>query len=115
VFDLQIEGAFVQGLGFFVTEGVETEDGRELADGTWDYKVPTVDTISKRFHVELFNSPALQERVLSSKGKMPLVCVRSSFRMIRSETCIFYTANSLSQYIYHTISQRTVMFTDERN
>ena len=52
-----------------MTEGVETDkDGRELADGTWTYKIPTVDTITKRFHVELFNSPALRERVLSSKG-----------------------------------------------
>lgn len=72
---IQIEGAFVQGLGFYVTEGVETEDGRELADGTWGYKIPTVDTIPQRFHVELFNSPALQERVLSSKGKIELPLV----------------------------------------
>ena len=72
----QIEGAFVQGIGFFVTEGVEMEDGKELAEGTWDYKVPTIDIIPKHFLVELFNSPALQERVLSSKGTklmMPVI------------------------------------------
>ena len=66
----------MQGIGFFMTEGVEIDkDGRESADGTWTYKIPTVDTINKRFHVELFNSPALQERVLSSKGRFSrLLC-----------------------------------------
>lgn len=61
----------MQGIGFYVTEGVElTKDGREVADGTWGYKVPTVDTIQKRFHVELYNSVTLQDRILSSKGKL---------------------------------------------
>ncbi|KAG0562492.1 hypothetical protein KC19_9G150900 [Ceratodon purpureus] len=82
----QIEGAFVQGIGFFMTEGVEIDkDGRESADGTWTYKIPTVDTINKRFHVELFNSPALQERVLSSKasGEAPFLLAGSVYCAIR--------------------------------
>lgn len=61
----------MQGIGFFVTEGVQlTEDGKEMAEGTWDYKVPTVDTIMKRFHVELYNSATLKDRILSSKCKL---------------------------------------------
>lgn len=69
--NLQVEGAFVQGIGYFVTEGVQlTEDGKEMAEGTWDYKVPTVDTIMKRFHVELYNSATLKDRILSSKCKL---------------------------------------------
>ena len=92
VLHYQIEGAFMQGIGYFVIEGVETEDGRELADRTWGYKVPMIDTIPKRFHVELFNSPTLQHHVLSSKGTMPLVGV--SFFLSYNPSHIFSTANS---------------------
>lgn len=61
----------MQGIGFFVTEGVQlTEDGKEMAEGTWDYKVPTVDTITKRLNVELYNSATLRDRILSSKCKL---------------------------------------------
>jgi xanthine dehydrogenase molybdopterin-binding subunit B len=41
----QVEGAFVQGIGFFMTEDVEMKNGTLVSDGTWTYKVPTVDTI----------------------------------------------------------------------
>lgn len=112
--NFQIEGAFVQGIGFFVTEGVETENGRELADGTWGYKVPTIDTIPKRLHVELFNSPALQERVLSSKGKMPMACVRYLHHIIQYEAYILH-CQVFVPTDYYTIFQRIVMLIDERN
>lgn len=100
----QIEGAFVQGIGFYVTEGVElSKDGRELDDGTWGYKVPTVDTIQKRFHVELFNSATLQDRILSSKaaGEAPFLlggsihsAIRKAIVAARMETAKWTTANS---------------------
>ncbi|PNX82045.1 abscisic-aldehyde oxidase-like protein [Trifolium pratense] len=42
----QIEGSFIQGLGFFILEEYETNlDGLVLQDGTWNYKIPTIDTI----------------------------------------------------------------------
>jgi abscisic-aldehyde oxidase len=69
---VQVEGAFVQGIGFFMTEDVEMKNGTLVSDGTWTYKVPTVDTIPQRFHVELYNGPAHQHRVLSSKGTLAL-------------------------------------------
>lgn len=68
-FCYQIEGAFVQGLGFFMLEEFETNrDGLVLADGTWTYKIPTIDTIPKQFNVEILNSGHHKERILSSKG-----------------------------------------------
>lgn len=65
----QIEGAFVQGVGFFMLEEYATNpDGLVIADGTWTYKIPTIDTIPQSFNVELLNSGHHQKRVLSSKG-----------------------------------------------
>ncbi|KAE9614921.1 putative aldehyde oxidase [Lupinus albus] len=76
----QIEGAFVQGLGFFMLEEYETNgDGLVLADGTWNYKIPTIDTIPQQFNVQIINSGHHQHRVLSSKasGEPPLVLAAS--------------------------------------
>lgn len=43
-------------------------DGLVLQDGTWNYKIPTIDTIPHQFNVEILNSEHHQRRVLSSKG-----------------------------------------------
>ncbi|KAK7836234.1 indole-3-acetaldehyde oxidase, partial [Quercus suber] len=65
----QIEGAFVQGVGFFMLEEYLTNsDGLVVAEGTWTYKIPTLDTIPKQFNVEIQKSGHHQKRVLSSKG-----------------------------------------------
>ena len=69
-FLFQIEGAFVQGIGFFMLEEYPTNsDGLVIANDTWTYKIPTVDTIPKQFNVEILNSGHHKKRVLSSKGK----------------------------------------------
>ncbi|XP_010521612.1 PREDICTED: abscisic-aldehyde oxidase-like isoform X2 [Tarenaya hassleriana] len=71
----QIEGAFVQGIGFFMLEEYTTdENGLVVQDGTWNYKIPTVDTVPKQFNVEVLNSGYHKNRVLSSKasGEPPL-------------------------------------------
>ncbi|KAG0547256.1 hypothetical protein BDA96_01G064100 [Sorghum bicolor] len=76
----QVEGAFIQGVGFFTNEDYATNsDGLVIHDGTWTYKIPTVDTIPKQFNVELINSAHDQKRVLSSKasGEPPLLLASS--------------------------------------
>ncbi|GER40664.1 aldehyde oxidase, partial [Striga asiatica] len=76
----QIEGAFVQGLGFFMLEEYSfNSDGLMVADGTWTYKIPTIDTIPREFNVEILNSGHHQKRVLSSKacGEPPLFLAAS--------------------------------------
>ncbi|TVU44682.1 hypothetical protein EJB05_04131, partial [Eragrostis curvula] len=76
----QVEGAFVQGVGFFTNEECATNsDGLVIHDGTWTYKIPTVDTIPKQFNVELINSACDNKRVLSSKasGEPPLLLASS--------------------------------------
>ncbi|RXH83269.1 hypothetical protein DVH24_005522 [Malus domestica] len=72
----QIEGAFVQGIGFFMLEEYsENSDGLVISEGTWTYKIPTMDTIPKRFNVEVLSSGHHKKRVLSSKasGEPPLL------------------------------------------
>eukprot|EP01018_Ginkgo_biloba_P006621 Gb_10651 [translate_table: standard] len=79
-FDTEIEGAFVQGVGFFMLEEyIVDKNGKVVSDGTWTYKVPTVDTIPQRFNVGIYSSPVHQKRVLSSKasGEPPLLLAAS--------------------------------------
>lgn len=51
-------------------------EGMAVMDGTWTYKIPTIDTIPKQFNVEVLSSGHNQKRVLSSKGMFsnPFVC-----------------------------------------
>lgn len=61
----------MQGLGFFMLEEYETNlDGLVLEDGTWNYKIPTIDTIPQQLNVEIVNSDHHKHRVLSSKGML---------------------------------------------
>ncbi|XP_059429456.1 indole-3-acetaldehyde oxidase-like isoform X1 [Corylus avellana] len=76
----QIEGAFVQGIGFFMLEEYLTNsNGLVVVEGTWTYKIPTLDTIPKQFNVQVLNSGHHKNRVLSSKasGEPPLVLAAS--------------------------------------
>ncbi|GJN12240.1 hypothetical protein PR202_ga30534 [Eleusine coracana subsp. coracana] len=64
----QIEGSFIQGIGFMIYEEHQTNsDGLVVSNSTWDYKIPSVDTIPKQFNVELLNTGYQKNRVLSSK------------------------------------------------
>ncbi|XP_015873305.2 indole-3-acetaldehyde oxidase [Ziziphus jujuba] len=72
----QIEGSFVQGIGFFMSEEwLTNSDGLLVTDSTWTYKIPSIDTIPKQFNVEILNSSHHEKRVLSSKasGEPPLL------------------------------------------
>ncbi|KAL8144073.1 hypothetical protein V2J09_017105 [Rumex salicifolius] len=72
----QVEGSFVQGIGFFMTEEyLSDSNGLVVADSTWTYHIPTIDTIPRQFNVEILNSGHHQKRVLSSKasGEPPLL------------------------------------------
>ncbi|XP_055833429.1 indole-3-acetaldehyde oxidase-like [Solanum dulcamara] len=76
----QIEGAFVQGIGFFMHEEYLTnEDGLMISNSTWTYKIPTIDTIPQNFNVHVVNSGHHDKRVLSSKasGEPPLLLAAS--------------------------------------
>ncbi|CDY57476.1 BnaAnng14580D [Brassica napus] len=83
----KVEGAFVQGIGFFMMEEYTTDEkGLVVQQGTWDYKIPTVDTIPKQFNVEILNTGHHKNRVLSSKasGEPPLLLAASVHCATRS-------------------------------
>mgnify|MGYP000078875410 CR=1 FL=1 len=72
---LQIEGAFVQGIGFFLTEEYEVDDkGEVVSNSTWTYKPPTLDNIPQKFLVEITNGAPHTNRILSSKGMEQAFC-----------------------------------------
>nr|XP_043629363.1 indole-3-acetaldehyde oxidase-like [Erigeron canadensis] len=76
----QIEGSFVQGIGFFMLEEYLTNsDGLVVADSTWTYKIPTIDTMPSKLNVQILNSGHHKKRVLSSKtsGEAPLLLAAS--------------------------------------
>ncbi|KAI5083880.1 hypothetical protein GOP47_0000049 [Adiantum capillus-veneris] len=82
----QIEGSFVQGIGFFLTEELEVDDkGALTTTGTWTYKPPTVDNIPQKFVVEMENSVAHKNRILSSKacGEPPLLLAGTVHSAVR--------------------------------
>lgn len=49
-------------------EYTTNENGLVNEEGTWDYKIPTIDTIPKQFNVQILNSGHHKNRILSSKG-----------------------------------------------
>ncbi|BBN18891.1 protein MpAO [Marchantia polymorpha subsp. ruderalis] len=82
----QIEGSFVQGIGYYLTEQIKwDENGVLLTNGTWTYKPPTIDNIPQKFNVELLNSAVDSSRILSSKtaGEAPLVLSTSVHLAVR--------------------------------
>ncbi|CAN6213746.1 unnamed protein product [Urochloa humidicola] len=65
----QIEGSFIQGIGFFIYEEyITNSDGLMISNSTWDYKIPSVDIIPKQFNAEVQNTGYHKNRVLSSKA-----------------------------------------------
>lgn len=91
---MQIEGAFVQGVGFYMSEEYLTNpDGLVITDSTWTYKIPTVDTIPKQLNVDILNSGHHKNRILSSKGKSNFIVIQFGRKrmgfpcFIRNPTC----------------------------
>jgi len=83
----QAEGAFMMGLGYLLLEDGKLCDktGAYPNDGTWEYKVPTVQDVPRVFNVELIPNDQFKDGVLSSKasGEPPLCvapCLTSAIR-----------------------------------
>ncbi len=93
----QVEGAFVQGIGYLLTEKLafETsgeEKGRLNTTNTWRYKIPAVTTIPLEMNTYLFprgsvkNIPEDPNDIFSAKevGEPPLVLANSVFFAIKA-------------------------------
>jgi xanthine dehydrogenase/oxidase len=93
----QVEGAFVQGLGYVLSERLVFQpDGEErgtlTSDNTWRYKLPATATIPLKFNTYLFprdrvaDVPEDGNELFSSKevGEPPLVLATSVFFAIKA-------------------------------
>ena len=73
----QIEGAFIQGMGWLTTEELVWDDnGRLLTTGPASYKIPTIGDTPSIFNIELFpDSPNAEATIYHSKavGEPPLM------------------------------------------
>lgn len=83
----QIEGGYVQGLGWLTTEELKwNENGRLLTDGPATYKIPAIADAPIEFNVALLqNAPNEEATVFRSKavGEPPLMLAISAFSAIR--------------------------------
>ena len=93
----QVEGAFVQGIGYLLSEKLVFQpDGEAIGTlntlNTWTYKIPAVSSIPLAMHTHLFprdlvKAPSLPtEGILSSKevGEPPLVLASSVFFAVKA-------------------------------
>jgi len=92
----QVEGAYIQGLGYVLTEEVIFQPdgpnrGALNSDNTWYYKIPATTTIPLEFNVDLFprsDAPLVPENpydLLSSKevGEPPLVLAVTAYFAVK--------------------------------
>lgn len=91
----QIEGAFIQGLGWLTTEElIWNSQGKLLSNSPMNYKIPTVGDHPKQLHIELFDEPNPEYSIYRSKavGEPP-------FMHAISVWCALYDAiASISSY-----------------
>ncbi len=83
----QIEGAFIQGMGWLTTEELvwHPESGKLTTHAPSTYKIPTANDCPPVFNVRLFDSPAQVDSIHRSKavGEPPLLLPFSVFFAIR--------------------------------
>lgn len=95
----QVEGAFVQGIGYLMTEKLVSETsgkniGRLNTTNTWRYKIPAITTIPLEMNTYLFprdedsvkSIPEDSNEIFSAKevGEPPLVLANSVFFAIKA-------------------------------
>jgi len=82
----QVEGAFIQGMGWLTTEELWWNDkGRLMTHAPSTYKIPAISDCPDHFNVRLFNNRDAEASVHRSKavGEPPLLLPFSVFNAIR--------------------------------
>lgn len=91
----QIEGGFIQGMGWMTTEELVWDDsGRLLSNNPATYKIPTIEDMPPVFNVELFQQPNPKHTIYHSKavGEPPFMLGMSVWCALRD------AVSSLSDY-----------------
>ncbi len=96
----QIEGGFVQGMGWLTCEELRWNDqGRLLTDAPSTYKIPTIGDVPADFRVDLFrrSSTPTTQVIFNSKGvgEPPLMLAISVREAIRDAVAAFGTARAV--------------------
>jgi len=95
----QIEGGYVQGVGWLTHEELKwSDEGRLLTDGPATYKIPAISDAPTQFHVELLeHAPNEAATVFRSKavGEPPLMLAISAFCAIRDAVRAARNANDI--------------------
>ena len=82
----QIEGGFIQGMGWLTTEElVWDKKGRLATHAPSTYKIPTAGDVPPRFTVELWPEPNREDNVFGSKavGEPPFMLAISVWEALR--------------------------------
>nr|WP_315592186.1 xanthine dehydrogenase molybdopterin binding subunit [uncultured Cupriavidus sp.] len=82
----QVEGAFIQGMGWLTTEELWwNQNGKLMTHAPSTYKIPTINDCPEAFHVRLFQNSNVEDSIHRSKavGEPPLLLPFSVFFAIR--------------------------------
>ncbi|HEV3106400.1 MAG TPA: molybdopterin cofactor-binding domain-containing protein, partial [Trinickia sp.] len=82
----QIEGGFIQGMGWLTTEELWwNRDGRLMTHSPSTYKIPAISDVPAAFHVQLYRNENAEPTVFRSKavGEPPLLLSFSVLLAIR--------------------------------
>lgn len=91
----QIEGGFIQGMGWLTTEDLQwTPDGVLASAGPATYKIPAIGDMPAQFNVRLYDSESPEHTVFRSKavGEPPFMLANSVWCALRD------AVSSLSDY-----------------
>ena len=96
----QIEGGFVQGMGWLTTEQLVWNDkGLLTTHAPSTYKIPSTGDIPEHFKVDFWPEPNREENIFASKavGEPPFMLAISVYEALRNAVAYTQTANSRVQ------------------
>lgn len=91
----QIEGGFVQGMGWLTTEDLKWDkNGRLISNNPATYKIPAIGDVPEQFNVDLYPRPNDEDSIYNAKavGEPPLMLAMSVWCAIKD------AISSLSDY-----------------
>ena len=96
---VQIEGAFIMGMGLCTMEEVliEPKEGKLLSDSTWTYKIPTAADIPRNFNVTFLKDSPNIRSVMSSKASGEPSMMLSMSVLYALRRAVLAAKNSISE------------------